>query len=127
MRMLSLTGARNTGDPRRNGRLKHGRALKDRVPAYKSEWYHANKRRLQVEMRAGHLRRNYGMTESDFDTMKEKQGGRCAICERLKRLCIDHDHNTGIVRGLLCYACNGQLHLMENFLPQAQRYLSKYA
>lgn len=65
-----------------------------------------------------HLRRLYGITADDFDRMLAEQGGRCAICRRTKEeaggkgehLHVDHDHETGVVRGLLCTACNTRLH-----------------
>lgn len=59
----------------------------------------------------------YGLTAEQFYAMLEAQGGVCAICHQpetrrhwrtgeIKALCIDHDHETGIVRGLLCGSCN---------------------
>ena len=51
----------------------------------------------------------YGITIDEYNKMLQVQNGRCAICGELpsnKRLCIDHDHNTGAVRGLLCIGCN---------------------
>lgn len=50
-----------------------------------------------------------GMT---YDKLLAVQGGRCAICRctpRTRRLAIDHDHETGYVRGLLCMKCNHEL------------------
>jgi hypothetical protein len=57
-----------------------------------------------------------GLTPEVFARMLEQQGGRCAICNRaetstshsglVKTLAVDHDHATGIVRGLLCEKCN---------------------
>lgn len=57
------------------------------------------------------IKRRYGITPADYDALLEKQGGVCAICESPscatgRRLAVDHDHNTGHVRGLLCAACN---------------------
>ena len=64
----------------------------------------------------GHHRRalieRYGLTESEYESMWQSQQGLCAICKRPEpesiraRLCIDHCHDTGRVRGLLCGFCN---------------------
>lgn len=53
----------------------------------------------------------YGITEAEYDTLFASQSGRCAICwgARLYKLDVDHDHSTGLVRGLLCKLCNRQL------------------
>lgn len=46
------------------------------------------------------------MGVEDLKLLVEKQNGLCAICQRDCALVIDHDHTTGIVRGLLCSPCN---------------------
>lgn len=74
-----------------------------------------------VSNRRKHLLRTYGMTPEQYDAMLEAQGGVCAICkrpERIKgrRLCVDHCHSTGEVRGLLCNACNIALGKLEDNL-----------
>lgn len=54
---------------------------------------------------AGAIERAYGISREDYDALLELQGGRCYICRRkpqTKRLAVDHDHRTGLVRGLLC-------------------------
>lgn len=69
------------------------------------------------------LRRQFnGFTEQQYNDMLEKQGGVCAICKGnpgkstnqkpRKNFCIDHDHITGKVRGLLCHKCNAGLGLL---------------
>jgi Recombination endonuclease VII len=59
-------------------------------------------------------RTKYGMEQEDYDELLESQGGRCAICGRpFGRVCIDHDHATGQVRGLLCNLCNSRLGWFE--------------
>lgn len=54
--------------------------------------------------------RKYGLTPLGYDALLESQGGACAICGSAcpsgKRLAVDHCHNTGTVRGLLCARCN---------------------
>lgn len=57
------------------------------------------------------IRKKYGITKNQYDNLLQKQGGGCAICGRVeepdgRRLSIDHDHNTGEVRGILCNNCN---------------------
>ena len=53
----------------------------------------------------------YNISLDEYNSMFIKQGGRCKICDKhqdslSKRLCVDHDHTTGKVRGLLCINCN---------------------
>lgn len=61
--------------------------------------------------RKSHLLRKYGITEEQYDELLEKQGHSCAVCRRhhrefKTRLCVDHDHSSLAVRGLLCTYCN---------------------
>src|ERR1700722_2469042 len=65
---------------------------------------------------SGHLRRNYGIDSAVYAIQLAAQGGVCAICKSPPvegmRLGVDHDHDTGALRGLLCNSCNrgiGQL------------------
>jgi len=67
----------------------------------------------RVRTRRQTLRRKYGLSLEEYDAMRVRQSGCCAICDRrTNALYIDHDHQTGDVRGLLCSNCNfaiGQL------------------
>jgi hypothetical protein len=64
-------------------------------------------------MRESHLRRSFGMTQEEYEARLREQGGGCAVCGRPpkqgKSLHVDHDHETGYVRGLLCFSCNAAL------------------
>lgn len=58
-----------------------------------------------------YLRRTYNITEEEYRLILYEQRGRCGACNRQQsefktRLAVDHDHRTGVVRGLLCYHCN---------------------
>ena len=59
------------------------------------------------------LKYRYGITLEDYDAMLVAQGGGCALCQRFpnegRRLAVDHDHETGRIRGLLCNPCNVML------------------
>lgn len=50
--------------------------------------------------------RKYGLSRSEFDRMLGEQEGLCAICRTEPAAHIDHDHYSGLVRGVLCFACN---------------------
>lgn len=56
------------------------------------------------------IRATYGITRDEYLAIYEAQGGKCAICQRAtgasKNLSVDHDHETGEVRGLCCTPCN---------------------
>jgi hypothetical protein len=56
--------------------------------------------------------RTYGLVPGQYAQMLADQDGRCALCMRIprrRRLAVDHDHNTGMPRALLCYLCNKYL------------------
>ena len=59
--------------------------------------------------RTYHLKRRYGITAEEADEMLAEQGGLCAICRTEPAAHVDHDHDTGGVRELLCFNCNGGL------------------
>jgi hypothetical protein len=69
--------------------------------------------------REWHLKKTYGISTEDFNFLREKQNYSCACCGKheneisRKRLYIDHNHQTGKVRGLLCHSCNVSLGLMK--------------
>lgn len=61
--------------------------------------------------RLNHLRRLYGLSQSDFQILLTYQKSKCAICKEVfqKTPHVDHCHKTGKVRGLLCTLCNTSL------------------
>jgi Recombination endonuclease VII len=59
--------------------------------------------------RTCHLTRRYGITAEESDAMLEAQDGLCAICRTAPAAHVDHDHDTGEIRELLCFNCNGGL------------------
>lgn len=82
------------------------------------------------------LKTKYGLTRERYYEMCDEQEGVCAICyrpESRKRrgeplaLSVDHDHDSGVVRGLLCCSCNTMLGLAQDsvhILDRAIRYLA---
>jgi Recombination endonuclease VII len=86
------------------------------------------------------LKYNFGMTIDDLSTMLSAQNGECAVCEdsivvsvsgkgSRTVACVDHDHETGKVRGLLCHSCNTALGLFKDdkiLLLKAFEYLKDH-
>lgn len=60
-----------------------------------------------------HLKKRYGISQEEYNSLLAKQHGSCAICGKAPnaryRLAVDHDHETRKIRGLLCQACNTAL------------------
>ncbi|MEU8891971.1 endonuclease VII domain-containing protein [Streptomyces sp. NPDC048442] len=79
-----------------------------------------------VEGRASHLKRSYGLTLAQRDEMVASQAGVCTICLKAPAVHVDHCHETGRVRGVLCFNCNaaiGQLGDDPDSLRRAIAYL----
>ena len=113
---------------------------KNRACGYTSQCKSCRKKyttkRTKNYMRNYDLKKSYGITLDDYNSMLSKQNGCCFICEthvddintgRKKNLCVDHCHKTNEVRGLLCDNCNrgiGLLRDSKELLKRAIKYLS---
>lgn len=93
-------------------------------PGPRCATHHRAKRRQRSTVTwAQRIWETYGITEEEYWSIYEFQGGFCHICQRAngrrKRLSVDHCHSTGMVRGLLCTACNRNVlgHLRDD--PEA--------
>jgi hypothetical protein len=78
--------------------------------------------------------KKYGITAEQFADVLQSQGNRCPICERdfseTRKPHVDHDHRTGLVRGLLCNACNvaiGHFDDDTSRMRRAEAYLNAQA
>ena len=109
-------------EPRESVAAKGARRAQEKL-AYSQAYTKANARRF-------HLRR-YGLTEEDFEALCKEQNGQCAICRNLftSTPYVDHDHKTGIVRGLLCSGCNTGLGMFKDhpdILLEAANYIVRH-
>lgn len=121
-------------EPHRYGELRH--ECKSCHHARGKAWRAANRERDRRTGRALHLRRQFGITLEDEARMIAACGNRCEICglppagtgRSTSRLHVDHDSNTGKVRGLLCSKCNqgiGMFNHESQRLIDAAAYLAK--
>lgn len=103
---------------------------------YAKKYYKENKHRFKKPMDKKYLREyvlktKYGITLEEYNRMFNEQQGCCAICnthqsDLTKALSVDHNHDTGEVRGLLCNRCNVALGYMNDdakLLLNASQYL----
>ena len=86
-----------------------------------------------IEVSAQRLAK-YGITAEQYEEMNRLQGGRCLICGQAERgtrrgipktLAVDHDHDTGEIRGLLCSKCNTAIGLLDDD-PKRARAVARY-
>lgn len=75
--------------------------------------------------RESYFRRTYGLSEADLQAMLAAQHHLCVICLTKRAEHVDHDHETGRVRGILCFACNAALGQMRD-QPDALRRAADY-
>lgn len=81
----------------------------EKNPTYFKDYHQRNKNRRNAQQRF----RNYGLTDEQYKHIFIMQGERCAICwskdHNSRNWHVDHDHQTGKVRGILCHDCNHML------------------
>ena len=110
-----------------------GSQCKDcRARVAKKRYSRAAVRRNEIERATRrNLRVKYGLTAEDYNKMSADQHNVCAICQlpdERRRLAVDHCHQTGQVRGLLCDRCNrgiGYLRDSAEIALAAARYLAR--
>ena len=100
----------------------------------KSDECQKQRRKHHLRLRQNHaMKRKFGVTVEQFTAMSEYQDHKCKICGEeetalsnqgngeVKRLSIDHDHDTGQIRGLLCNKCNTGLGGFQDNVETLQR------
>lgn len=104
---------------------------KDR--SYKQKYIDSDPERHKHIMWEANLKRQYGVTAEYYYALLEAQGGACSICRTMvgtadRKLDVDHCHDTGTVRGLLCRSCNLTVGYMKNspeMFLRASRYVER--
>ncbi len=114
-------------------------ANREKVIARALKWQRENPERNKATQRAYqrdadkdreyHLKKQFGLTQAEYEQRLEAQGGGCAVCGHppgKTSLHVDHDHDTGAIRGLLCMRCNNALGLFREqprLLENGMRYV----
>lgn len=104
-------------------------SIKRGSPVCRNKRSEREAKRKRVRSRSTYYRQyRYGITDEDYGELLKSQDGKCAICGIEAKLNIDHCHDNGHVRGLLCNQCNTALGLFKdniNNLLTAIEYLKK--
>lgn len=90
------------------------------------EWENRNREKRRGRRQEQERLRVYGITPTEYDFLLATQDEHCAMCPSADRLVVDHCHDTGRVRGLLCHACNVGIGFLRDdpaILRSAIRYL----
>lgn len=98
----SCTGEFGRNRAKKSGLADYCRSCHNRVTAEGIAKDHGSGRSYQ-------LKRRYGLTEDVVSAEMRRQGGYCLICLHRRDLHVDHDHDSGEFRGMLCFRCNGAL------------------
>lgn len=94
-----------------SSRQRQTQERKEYMREYHKKWVISHKDSKHKSDRKSRMKGLYNITQDDFDRMESEQKGLCSICNNpqgygRKRLCVDHNHFTGKVRGLICVNCN---------------------
>ena len=105
---------------------------KEEIKNNRKKYHVKNSLKISQQVRAVKLKRRYGITKEQYNLILAGQDFKCAICGKEynwnKKLDVDHDHNTGKIRGLLCGNCNRGLGLFKDnklIIKNAINYLNK--
>lgn len=108
---------------------RYNKLHKKKISRYQKKYRQVNQQKIKKYTKKWHIKRKYGLTESDVLLLLQKQCNRCPICGYrllLKHVCVDHCHTSGKIRGLLHGKCNVLLGLTSDdvsILKRAIRYL----
>lgn len=100
---------------------------------YHKEWTKKYPEKRASYTRKSKLKSTYGISLNEYNELLKVQGNCCAICkkpqqEQKRNFAVDHDHNTGKIRGLLCIKCNRGIGLLQDnvdIIQEAVKYLRK--
>ena len=119
MKFCNMTLAKQKWYLKHKKRLAKEKALYYRKNIIKEKlnqkkWRERNKEKLLKYQQEWSLKFHYGLSIEQHEKLLNSQHKKCAICNRKVKLCVDHDHKTGKVRGLVCHRCNTLLVVFDN-------------
>ncbi len=97
-----------TGRPNKTGiNWRSGdHSEKTKMREYQKSYKEKHRDKYAIIQKTSELKTRYGLSYERYEEMLKEQEGKCATCGKTELLCVDHDHETNEVRGLLCQKCN---------------------
>jgi Recombination endonuclease VII len=131
---MKLYAEKNREKLKENGKQYRTRRLQQNPNFYKEKYKkeEANYKKWRIENKhiiAEKQWKNIGIIDMTYDKFLnelQKQNGCCLICSKeLKNPQVDHNHNTGKYRGILCVPCNNGLGIYEKYKEKFEKYLEE--
>lgn len=94
------------------------------IKEYNHQYYLNNRENFMKQVKSYWFKKKYGLTLSEVGEMAKAQNGKCYVCKKVEKLHVDHDHQTGQVRKLLCSRCNTWLGFLEGDLQRIKNLLA---
>lgn len=97
----------------------------DELKEKRKEYIAKNPHKAKEWGRRGHYKHKYGVSVDWVDEQIKAQDSKCIICNKQRELVLDHNHETGEVRGLICNPCNMIIGVVEKY-PEYLKKLDSY-
>lgn len=109
----------------------------DKIKERNRFFYLENKEEICLKTENDRLKREFGITLEEKRKKEEDQKGLCSLCGgpetivefrtgKVRHLAVDHNHTTGVVRGLLCFKCNTAYERYETYRKQFETYFENH-
>ena len=105
----------------------------DQLKTYQKQYKAENPDKIKQNRNKYHLKKRYGLSPQEKQSMLDDQNNCCAICkiefDDAKATHVDHNHDTNELRGILCRNCNlglGHFKDSKNLILDAVKYLTRY-
>lgn len=114
-------------EKRRLYMLKWRERNREKYNADRRAYHERTKEQSNARQQERHYQTSYGISKAEKLGMVEAQGGKCRICDKpfpsQRHTHVDHCHETGKVRGILCHVCNTKLGWFETYRSRVEDYL----
>lgn len=113
---------------KRNTQMKKWRQKnKKHLTLYMREYCRRNKEHINKMQRVHRIKRKYDLSPEQYKKILDFQNGGCGICGKLPKkyhLSVDHDHKTGLLRGILCSPCNRAIGILGDSVESLGKTIS---